>query len=334
MTVGDDQAVPRGFASWDEYWAVRHDCALWEPFFAMALRSAGFPTAEVVMQTPSQYPTARAGDAIITIYPETSIAGNACAMDLEAHALITGLGLPVPDLIAHGTFKRPSDDLSWNWLIEAAAEGAPWSRAVAELSDEQAQRCATDLGVTIRRLHETPHETATILAPVWTRFHDLVSDESVRLGVNDGRLDGFPETIRPWLRDLAAETLAALDTDAPTKLLHGDIHGDNVFVDPATGRLTGLIDLNEMSAGSAWYDLADAAFRLFDGAPGLTDRLLRGYGLDPSSHDYAGVLLGWALLHDFDGITTTIEQRGIPEGADLDKLAAHLTGLGRPEQGG
>jgi len=147
----------------------------------------------------------------------------------------------------------------------------------------------------------------------------------VRLGVNDARLDGFPEHLRPGLRDLAAATLDALDTDAPTKLLHGDIHGDNVFVDHATGRLTGLIDLNEMYVGDPWYDLADAAFRLFGGAPGLTDRLLRGYGLDPSTHDYASLLLGWALLHDFDGITATIKQRGIPAGADLDELADHLT---------
>lgn len=286
------------------------------------------------MLTPSQYPTARAGDAIITIYPESAIAGNACAMEVEAHALVLGRGLPVPDLIAHGAFEHPADNVSWSWLIESAADGVPWSQVRAELSDEQAQRCATELGVTLRRLHETRHDTATILAPDWTRFHDLVSDESARLGVNDGRLDGFPEQLRPGLRDLAAATLDALDTDTPTQLLHGDVHGDNVFVDPATGRLTGLIDLNEMSAGNAWYDLGDAAFRLFEGAPGLTDRLLRGYGLDPSTHDYAGLLLGWALLHDFDGITTTIKRRGIPEGAGIDQLAAHLTGLGRTEQGG
>jgi len=154
-----ERGVPRRFASWEQYWAVRHDSALWQPFFAMALRSEGFPTDEVVVLSPSQYPTARAGDVIITIYPETAIAGDSCAMELEAHALVQGRGLPVPNLIAHGTFEHPTEELSWSWLLESAADGAPWSQVRAELSDEQARRCATDVGVTLRRLHETPHLT-------------------------------------------------------------------------------------------------------------------------------------------------------------------------------
>jgi len=328
VTPRDDLGVLPSFGSWNEYWAVRHDAALWEPFFVKALRSAELSSSEIVMLRPSQYPTARAGDAIVTIYPGTLISGSSCAMELEAHSLVAGRGLPIPKLIAHGVFPQQAGQSSWSWLIESAATGSPWSRSLDALTDEQKKRASADLGATLRRLHETPHEAATVLASEWERFSDLVADELNHLGTNDARLAAFPTSFQPALRDLAAATLGALDTSAPTKLLHGDVHGDNVFVDPSAGEVTGLIDLNEMYAGHPWYDLADASFRLLHGAPGLIDSLLDGYGLDPSTHDQAAVqLLGWALLHDFDGLTATIQHRGLPAGDTIEELAAHLTGF-------
>jgi len=327
VRTGERSAVPRTFASWDAFWAVRHDATVWEPFVINALTAASLPVTEVVMLSPSQYPTARAGDVIVTIYPDASIAGVSCAMELEALALVAGRGLPLPDLIAHGIFQHPTEDVSWSWLIESAADGVPWTRVRADISDDNARRCATHLGETLRLLHTTPHEGAAVLAPDWTRFIDLVGDETRGLGIIDGRLDGFPESTRRALRDLAEATFAGLDTTAPTALLHGDVHGDNVFVDPVSGGLTALIDLNEMYAGDPWYDLADAVFRLFQGGPGLTRRLLRGYGLDSATDGLPTSLLGWGLLHDFDGLTPTIRSRGLPATRDIDELAHHLTGL-------
>lgn len=314
-------AVPRHFASWDEYWRLRHDSTFWIPYFRKALQLAGRSSGEIVMLGPSQYPHARAGDVVITIYPDPSIARDTFAMELEAHALVSGHGLPIPELRAHGDFPAAPYGARWNWLVESAASGLPWSQVKDGLP------AVFDLGVALRRLHEISHDGGRMLRPDWQRFCELVEDELAHLGTNDPRLDGFPKPLRSALRDLAESTFHGIDTAAPTRLLHGDLHGGNVFVDPESGRLCGLIDLNEMYAGAAWYDLADACFRLLNGAPELTPQLLRGYGVVPTTR-IATRLLGWALLHDFDGVTATIQHRGIPASiGDIDGLARHLTGL-------
>lgn len=74
MSGNEEDAIPRHFASWEEYWALRHDPALWLPYFRKALRLAEMPANEMVMLGPSQYPHARAGNVVITIYPDASIA--------------------------------------------------------------------------------------------------------------------------------------------------------------------------------------------------------------------------------------------------------------------
>lgn len=156
----------------------------------------------------------------------------------------------------------------------------------------------------------------------------LIRDEQSHLGEHDERLAGFPASLQPQLRSLAASTLAGVDTTMPTSLLHGDLHDANIFVDPLTGALTAIIDLNEMYAGDRWYDLADACFRLLDGEPTYVPHLLAGYGLsgkEPAA-DTALRLLGWALLHDWDILTDTCRQRGMPD-TNLADLAIHLTGL-------
>lgn len=318
---------PVFFRSWDEYWAARNDPAVWLPFARRALREAELPTPEsLTMQTPSQYPTARAGDAVVTIYPDAWGGRSSYDLELEAHSIVQHRDLPIPRLLAHGDFPYETGEPQW-WLIESAATGVPWATLKDEPSPEMARNAASSLGAALRRLHDTPHDQGRLLATSWTRFRQLVEDELTDLGTNDNRLASFPAALRPALRELAETTYRALDDGASTRLLHGDVHADNVFVDPSSGELTAIIDLNEMSTGDPWYDLGDACFRLARGEPPLTEHLLRGYGFTTGEcADAAECLLGWGLLHDFDGLTPVVQSRGVPT-SNLRDLAGHLTGL-------
>lgn len=330
MSPVDDDLVPRAFGSWHEYWSVRHDKGLWTPHFRRALNLAGVASAEIVMLRPSQYPTARSDDLVVTVYPDASVAGNTFALELEAHALVADQGLPIPGVVAHGEFPHSVGQPVWHWLVESAATGQPWNQLRSRLDPWQMNRAAEDTGAALGRLHAVPHESGAMLGPQWERFTRLIKDEAENLGTgHDDRLRCFPERFRPSLKTLAEVTYAAVDTTAASSLLHGDVHGDNIFLDPESGRLAAIIDLNEMYAGHPWYDLADACFRLLHGAPPFTSDLLCGYGIDTPTAEHVAVrLVGWGLLHDFDGLTGTVEARGIPsELSNIGELASHLTGL-------
>ncbi|SDT39859.1 phosphotransferase family protein [Microlunatus soli] len=324
-----DELTPTPFVPWDEYWAVRHDEELWTPWIRWALELAEVAADDVAILKPSQYPTARCGDVIVTIYPDASFVFD---LEREAHTLLSASDLPIPSLVAAGTFPTQPKEPIWQWLIESVAAGIPWNRARAELAPAKASRAAEAVGSALRSLHRTPHAAGRILNLDWASFDELIEDEVKELGQNDGRLALFPDRFLPGLLELARSTYGTIDTGTVSTILHGDVHGDNVFIEPATGELTSIIDLNEMRVGDPWYDLADAAFRLLRGRPGLICQLLRGYGADLLKPEPLALrLLGWGLVHDFDGLTATIKERGIPDGIDdVQQLAGHLSGLTAP----
>lgn len=277
--------------------------------------------------------------------------------------MLGGSGLPVPELIAHGTDQAVGAEPGWAWLIEAKASGQPWSWVAEAMPGDRRQRAAAELGATLRRWHAAPHAnpqagqhggqqaggqgSGSHLGSGWGIFVDLIRDELEHLGKHDERLTCFPTALRPRLRALAESMLAEVDVSSPTSLLHGDLHGENVLIDPASGAVTGIIDLNEMYAGHPWYDLADVCFRLLYGEPECVRGFLTGYGIGLGHEPDGGPamqvdavalrLLGWGLLHDFDVLTSTCLRRGVPDAdsmptasdAALTALAGHVTGLPR-----
>ncbi|WP_020579755.1 phosphotransferase family protein [Actinopolymorpha alba] len=336
---GDVAPLLPTFSSFEEYWAARNHPTLWLEAIRHALDAAGLPsTGSVEMLGPSQYPTALACDldAVATVYPDQWGGTRSYELEIEAHGVIAGHGLPVPDLIAHGALPSPAATRpGWAWLIETNAPGQPWSRVGPAMSRRRRERAASHLGALLRRWHAIPHTgRGGHLGSGWDAFLHLIRDELSHLGENDGRLAGFPPAMRPDLHRLAATTLTEVDAATPTSLIHGDVHSENVLVDQAVGAVTGIIDLNEMYAGHPWYDLADACFRLLQGEPGSVHRLLTGYGLDLEEpvDGIALRLLGWALLHDFDVLTPTCQLRGTPQ-TNVADLAGRITGL-RPHTEG
>ena len=283
------------------------------------------------MLGPSQYPTALACDleAVVTVFPDQWGGPRSYQLEIEAHGVLAGNDLPVPDLIAHGMFPHAATPPGWAWLIETKSPGQPWSGAATAMSGRRRQRAASQLGAVLRRWHETLHAgRGGHLGSGWGTFLRLIRAELSYLGEDDGRLACFPAVLWPRLRLLASSTLAEVASTTPTSLLHGDVHGENILVEPTAGAVTGIIDLNEMYAGDPWYDLADACFRLLHGDPACVRGLLTGYGLNVEEpvDGVALRLLGWGLLHDFDVLTPTCLRRGVPE-VDVADLACHLTGL-------
>ncbi|MBM7788134.1 phosphotransferase family protein [Tenggerimyces flavus] len=323
--------LPR-FGSDEEYAAGRNHPTLWLPVFRRALRAAGLsPDGPLELLAPSQYPTAAARDhgLVATVYPSHWGGFDAYRLELDAHALLEPTSLPIPRLVAHGTLLASTSDHPWPWLIETEVVGRPWSEVVPTLPPSVQLRSAAELGATLQRWHSVPHDHGQIVNARWDNFLRLVTEERDTLGADDDRLALLGPVPEGALHALAASTLSEVDTTRSTSLLHSDVHGGNVLLDPGTGALVGIIDFNEVQAGHAWYDLADACFRLLHGDPHLVPAFLNGYGLSEADlADGAALrLLGWGLLHDFDVLTPAAEARR-PTQTSVAALALHLTGLG------
>jgi aminoglycoside phosphotransferase (APT) family kinase protein len=67
-----------------------------------------------------------------------------------------------------------------------------------------------------------------------------------------------------------------------TRLVHGDFDQTHIFVDPATGELTSIIDWGDREASDPAWELG--VFLQWDGPTALGD-LLRGYAPDASDRD-------------------------------------------------
>jgi 4-aminobutyrate aminotransferase-like enzyme len=67
------------------------------------------------------------------------------------------------------------------------------------------------------------------------------------------------------LEEFVATTLPRLAT-WPTQLIHNDLNGSNLLLDPATGEVTGLFDFGDVVAAPRIVDLAVAAAYLVDGS--------------------------------------------------------------------
>ncbi len=79
------------------------------------------------------------------------------------------------------------------------------------------------------------------------RSGELAGVAPVARSALDGKLVGLAE---PYLSGLVAEP----DRAAPMRFIHNDMCPDHLIVDPATGRLTGLIDFTDATAGDPVND--------------------------------------------------------------------------------
>lgn len=174
--------------------------------------------------------------------------------------LSAGLSLEVPRLVHAG---RPDHGYPWPWSVVAWVEGEPADRT--PLAAEEAPRLARELRVL--------HRPAGAAFP-YNPFRGVPLRE--RAETVDGRLDRLEAAGASW-----APALRRIWDDAMTAppatdrvWLHGDVHPGNVVV--RQGRLAGLIDWGDLTAGDAASDLV-CAWLLFRDPAARAD-FLDAYG--------------------------------------------------------
>ena len=220
-------------------------------------------------------------EAVVKIAPSDTSRLLTYEHDLmRAEALVYGLASARPDLLMPRLlatdFTRSvlDDDL----VVASFLPGEIWDRAgfgsVAD--DPRAARAERDLGRLMARLH-------TVAGP---RFGYLVDDSPL---VGDTWPEAFERIVEALLADGAqwsvelpvgrirralAENCGALADVAAPALIHHDLWPGNLFVDPGSGELVGVIDPERALWGDPLLELVAADQ---SGANPLPAGLLAGY---------------------------------------------------------
>lgn len=176
-------------------------------------------------------------------------------------------GLRMPALL-HADFTRavvPGDV-----VVAAHLDGVPWTGAGFGPADEdpRAARAQADLGAVMERLHALTGErfgypqSPTLQAPTWRGAFTAM----VRALLADAERAGVPDVPATRVREALDAHGAALDEVTVPRLVHSDLWPGNLFVDPATGALLGVIDPERALWGDPLLDLVGSD-PMWDGVP-------------------------------------------------------------------
>ncbi|MDE0421818.1 MAG: aminoglycoside phosphotransferase family protein [Gammaproteobacteria bacterium] len=183
------------------------------------------------------------------------------------------IDVPVPIHVG-----RPSKDYPWPWSIVRWLPGEGADRSPP--NSDAGRRLASFLSC----LHRAPPAGARVNpvrgVPLATRADPF--------GERMERLARATDAITPAVRAAWHDALAA-SPGTERLWLHGDLHPLNILV--RRGRITGVIDWGDLTAGDVATDLA-AFWMLFD-AP-TRERALAAYG--PVDDHMRARAMGWAIL--------------------------------------
>ena len=189
--------------------------------------------------------------------------------------LSSRLPIDVPVPIHNG---RPSKDYPWPWSIVRWLPGDGADRSPPDAGE--GRRLASFLSC----LHQP--------APAGARVNPVrgvpLATRADHLGERLERLAQTTDAVTPAVRATWRDALAASPSNERL-WLHGDLHPLNVLV--WQGRITGIIDWGDLTAGDVATDLA-AFWMLFD-AP-IRERALAAYG--PVDDHMRARAMGWAIL--------------------------------------
>jgi aminoglycoside phosphotransferase (APT) family kinase protein len=225
-------------------------------------------------------------DAVLKLYVKDP---DRAVVDAALLQLVRGL-LPVPrvlDLKREGSYDDPP------YLLMERLPGVNLQVFLESASDEQRRTVGVQLGELLARLSGMPFLQAGMFrgGELAVEPFGLGDLEQYAAGL---RLGLDPERLAVVLNE--AEDLMADGVDRVC-LVHSDFNPKNLLVDPATARITGLIDWEFAHAGSPYTDLGNL-FRFCEDPvlAGAVLDVLRGMGLGEQLVDLGRAADLWALL--------------------------------------
>ena len=158
--------------------------------------------------------------------------------------------LPVPRVCGYGR-----DSALLEYILLTQMPGVALSRA--QLTADQEVTLLGELGRVLRRIHDLP------LAPFYESglFPGDYAWAAVQMRIGEGFLDlaarpaGHPWPLAIPLETLGRQVLRALPRSDARAALHSNPYREHVFVEPADGVFSGVIDFGDAYVGHPAFDL-------------------------------------------------------------------------------
>jgi len=211
--------------------------------------------------------------------------------EITAHRHLRALGLPVPCVL---NYEDDPPELDRSIALTSRIPGVPLLELSGAASTEDIGALA---GETLASINSIPvrgygwvtgvMDDGTLLAEhpdraAWAAGYVHAADRIVAAGI-------FSSDLAAQLRS-AIETWAHLPETAPAALAHGDFDSTHIYVDPETGKFTGIIDFGEIRGADRLYDLGHLLLHDGEaGRPRIWPHVLAGYSrVNPLPDDVIG----------------------------------------------
>lgn len=160
--------------------------------------------------------------------------------------------VPHAEIVGHGAEPR------FGWLVLRRLPGEQLGRCWPAMSPHGRRAAIEQLGAALARLHAVPE-------PLRFR-HPWVDDPQPDtyqqhprqvqfVAAAARRLEGIDVRLIDEAERFVVERLGAFDDDEPVVLVHADLHFENLLWDPATDRLTAILDFEMARPAPADLDL-------------------------------------------------------------------------------
>ncbi|MFD4959258.1 phosphotransferase family protein [Microbacterium sp. NPDC058389] len=207
------------------------------------------------------------------------------------YRMLSGSGVPVP-LVLHTDFSRSAVDA--DVVVAEHLPGVPWLEL--QLDDAQNAGVRRGLGAVMADLHRVPAPTfgypapdADLSGPTWREAFGAMIDAVL---VDAERWDVELPAAR--VRAAVAAHGRTLDAVIRPVVVHTDLWAGNIFVDPETLDIVGIIDTERTLWGDPLHELAGAD-QLGHGDPD-TDLLAGNTAAGGILADQLASPSGWARL--------------------------------------
>jgi aminoglycoside phosphotransferase (APT) family kinase protein len=257
--------------------------------------------------------------SVVRIYPPGLRPDEAPEIDAAVLRLVRGL-VPVPDVLEARRAVTAADRPGL--LVTSFLPGERGDLVLPDLDDARAAVLGDRIGHLLADLSGMP---TLAMGPF------VAADLSIGdFGVADG-LPGFVAVnagelgpaIMEGLPDVAERAQSLLDEVTRTCLVHSDFNPKNLLVDPATLRVTGLLDWEFAHSGHPFTDLGNVL--RFDRRPAYADAVLGAWcerrgGNPDQALDLARAADLWALVD----LASRAGQNPV-----ADRAHAHLLAIAR-----
>ncbi|HKQ80193.1 MAG TPA: phosphotransferase [Blastocatellia bacterium] len=209
---------------------------------------------------------------------------------MEKEAYVYGLLAGRPGVTAPTVLVTDASKTLWqqNYAIMTKLDGIMLREAADSMSSDQLCSVYREMGLMLKQVHQIRFDA---FGYIGTRvIEPKMSNADYMQCQFDKRLDEFERlgadpVIQQTIKSYVDANTFLLGSCLSPSLCHNDFHDANVMVSRETGRLVGILDVENAVAGDPLLDIAKTAIYPSQGNGPKLECLLEGYGGLPPGGD-------------------------------------------------